>query len=660
MKKRKGGRAEYKKAKELTAEIAGLAEIPGALEMLVTMAAEKGGGPGSGGNKQLRLFNIGGAVKYADGGLAQAAEMTRQGGRGDDEMLLHLAPEEYEAITSMWGEPDVNPNTGIPEYGFLSKLWKGVKNTVKKVVKSPLFSFVAPMALNVFAPGLGSALGGVLGATGKTAAVLGNTLIRGGIGAVGGGKTGAVSGVLSGLTSGGVGSKIGSKLGLGAKTGKIAGDALLGGAAGEATGAGFSRGATGQALASLAGNPMQRLEQGLTDKARGFFRPGVDDVTAGSMSLDPSAQDPFGYGAETLPQTTAGGAVLSGGATTQTQPGFLSRAGDWIKEHPYLTAGGALLAGGALMGGGGGGRGDAPPQLPGSFTQSLPNLSFDREAMPIQDYYNYGRADSAQPGEASFFSNNVIPSTVPTAPSGFPGGAYPFVGAYKLGGLVRKYQSGGHVRGAGTGRSDEIPAVLSDGEYVIDSESVALLGDGSTDAGADRLDQMRDKLRKHKGRKLSKGGFSDAARTPEEYLAKGGKVKKGAFKDLKRLANRLELAVSSGNKKRVSEITTQLRAHKDGSKVLEGFAKGGTVAAVLRTLERNIDNPDVTNVTGPKERRTKARREKAREESKGRRSGEALTAEEKAELAREMGGFTKSSRFIRNLKRDLKKAEETR
>jgi hypothetical protein len=77
------------------------------------------------------------------------------------------------------------------------------------------------------------------------------------------------------------------------------------------------------------------------------------------------------------------------------------------------------------------------------------------------------------------------------------------------------------VEGPGTGRSDDIPAVLSDGEYVIDAETVALLGDGSSKAGAKKLDEMRVKVRKHKGRNLAKGKFSVNAKRPEKYLSGG-------------------------------------------------------------------------------------------------------------------------------------------
>jgi hypothetical protein len=72
------------------------------------------------------------------------------------------------------------------------------------------------------------------------------------------------------------------------------------------------------------------------------------------------------------------------------------------------------------------------------------------------------------------------------------------------------------------GRSDDIPAVLSDGEYVIDAETVALLGNGSNDAGAKQLDMMRQQVRKQKGGALSQGKFSPNARSPLAYLKSRG------------------------------------------------------------------------------------------------------------------------------------------
>lgn len=74
------------------------------------------------------------------------------------------------------------------------------------------------------------------------------------------------------------------------------------------------------------------------------------------------------------------------------------------------------------------------------------------------------------------------------------------------------------ARGGGSGRDDTINAKLSDGEYVMDAETVALLGDGSTDAGARRLDEMRAKIRQHKGKSMARGKFSANAKSPLAYL----------------------------------------------------------------------------------------------------------------------------------------------
>jgi hypothetical protein len=74
------------------------------------------------------------------------------------------------------------------------------------------------------------------------------------------------------------------------------------------------------------------------------------------------------------------------------------------------------------------------------------------------------------------------------------------------------------ARGAGSGRDDTINAKLSDGEYVMDAETVALLGDGSNEEGARRLDKMREDVRAHKGKMLAKGKISPNAKSPLAYL----------------------------------------------------------------------------------------------------------------------------------------------
>ena len=74
------------------------------------------------------------------------------------------------------------------------------------------------------------------------------------------------------------------------------------------------------------------------------------------------------------------------------------------------------------------------------------------------------------------------------------------------------------ARGSGSGRDDTIDAKLSDGEYVFDAETVALIGDGSSKMGAQRLDLMRQQIRKQKGKALARGKFSPDAKSPMSYL----------------------------------------------------------------------------------------------------------------------------------------------
>jgi hypothetical protein len=60
------------------------------------------------------------------------------------------------------------------------------------------------------------------------------------------------------------------------------------------------------------------------------------------------------------------------------------------------------------------------------------------------------------------------------------------------------FRQGSAVHGEGDGQSDDIPAMLADGEYVFDADTVAQIGNGSTKAGAQALDKFRESIRAHK------------------------------------------------------------------------------------------------------------------------------------------------------------------
>ncbi|MDB4556982.1 hypothetical protein N9Z96_00495 [bacterium] len=70
---------------------------------------------------------------------------------------------------------------------------------------------------------------------------------------------------------------------------------------------------------------------------------------------------------------------------------------------------------------------------------------------------------------------------------------------YAKGGGTEFPRKTGMIDGPGTGQSDSIPAMLSDGEFVITKQAVVGLGNGSRDKGTKKLysfmDQMEDKAK---------------------------------------------------------------------------------------------------------------------------------------------------------------------
>jgi hypothetical protein len=54
--------------------------------------------------------------------------------------------------------------------------------------------------------------------------------------------------------------------------------------------------------------------------------------------------------------------------------------------------------------------------------------------------------------------------------------------------------TGYYAQGGGTGQSDDIPAMLHDGDYVIDADAVAAFGDGSSKAGAGVLAEFQSRI----------------------------------------------------------------------------------------------------------------------------------------------------------------------
>jgi hypothetical protein len=151
-------------------------------------------------------------------------------------------------------------------------------------------------------------------------------------------------------------------------------------------------------------------------------------------------------------------------------------------------------------------------------------------AAPAKRHFTYGQEDDidAMLGKTKNSENNsaqlkmadggyVQPLTL-----AYGGMAAPLMAA--TGGLPSKtqgredFRTSKHVAGAGDGHSDDIPAMLADGEFVFSADVVSALGNGSTKAGSDKLYKMVEEIRK-RARSTSPDKLSPPAlKSPLDYL----------------------------------------------------------------------------------------------------------------------------------------------
>lgn len=276
-------------------------------------------------------------------------------------------------------------------------------------------------------------------------------------------------------------------------------------------------GALGGALAGGAGAGAGGGSLGFTGAGGGGMSLGQVGQMAGRGALMRGFMPGEGGG---MPTMTGGG--LTGGILGELIP---DSGTDWVN---LLTDGKGVL--GAMAA-----RNQASPPAPGGVAPGNPTTisasPLNRMRNPVApDYFTYGKSG----GEHRFFQDaNSNDGSTPPASGTVPGAGAPpatgYVPNHMLTGLPRRgvlaRAGGGPTPVTGTGgRTDDIEALLSEGEYVMDAETVALLGDGSTEAGARRLDELRENLRKHKGAALAKGKFTPAAKSPDAYMAKGGRI----------------------------------------------------------------------------------------------------------------------------------------
>ncbi|MAK51537.1 hypothetical protein, partial [Marinobacter sp.] len=346
----------------------------------------------------------------------------------------------------------INPVTGQPEF-FFKKVFKAVKNVFKKVLP-----VAAPIIGNMIAPGIGGPVAAALSAklTGgsmsdalKQAAFAygAQTLGSGIMGATGGG---GMSGFMEGLKSGAL-------------------------APIEAASNIFASGPT---------NPLQQGIFGTVNQGtRGlnvdtlFPQYDAQGMSAGLRNVMPDvpgqvAGQPTTMGVD-AGQTlgTAASSAAKVGSTAASGSGSGGGIIDFIKDNPKTSL---ALAGGAALG-----LGALTPEEEAQFeSYELGDPRRDaydayKRMTPEQQKSPEGIALLKEAGITPKYDAATlarITGITPEAAEQYQRNRYGFVvGPDMIGGGLA---AGGAVNGPGTGTSDSIPAMLSDGEFVMTAKAV--------------------------------------------------------------------------------------------------------------------------------------------------------------------------------------------
>jgi len=474
-------------------------------------------------------------MQFAEGGLASLADY----GRNGDTMLAHVTPYEARMLRRRGGSGTINPDTGLPEFFFKSifkavgKVFKAVGKAVVAIVK-PVVNVVKKIAQNPI---------------GRAVLTIGATMLLGPGGALFGG---------AGL-AGSLGMAALPNLALAFNTaaastlvnwasGQKFSDALKGGVIAGAT-AGI-----GAKVLNLTPEAYTKAAEQATASSGAVKTAGLGESYAGDMPVgkELSAPAPIedhsvavtsakDVGANVGSPTSASDISSTVGsptsASTVGEQSWLGKTfgkpGQWVQENimpsgikakgeaaQYEALNSALAKGGTEELANEAFRNAAP-----SFLRTYGPLAavgvgtaylagaFDpatgEEAAPPPGYE--GMIDERYAGKTGYELLEEDPEKWAFKRGDYSTGYHgfdPYSSNYLSGSAPQYAAKGGEmtlddfprktgkIDGPGTGTSDSIPAMLSDGEFVFTAKAVRGAGNGSRRAGAARMYALMKSLEK--------------------------------------------------------------------------------------------------------------------------------------------------------------------
>jgi hypothetical protein len=386
---------------------------------------------------------------FAEGGLANAAQNLAARGRYGDSTLVHMAPEELSGLRALaraqGNDMTINPRTGLPEAFSLRKLFKAASFILPFVPIPGLFGMSSLLTKSILS-------GVAAGASAKGGFDLKQAL-GGGLRAYALGSLGEKMG--GGPTPGG-GPTAPTTTSVPEAAAVTAPTVTVPGVDGDISLAGSY---TGRAIpASLPGAPQYE------------FSVQGPDVGGAGVSVPISLDAPFSPGDPTVPRPEGTSSIVT-------------PKGQGFGPEP-LTKGFDIAATG------------------------LGGFSLEKAAKEQRRYDMEAAAVKQEDEERKRRFDEIFASTLGSVRTAKAGGTINLA----KGGMT--YMEGGGttdvtgeprmVQGTGDGMSDSVPATiegvqearLANDEFVIPADVVADIGNGSSNAGAKKLYNMMDRIRK--------------------------------------------------------------------------------------------------------------------------------------------------------------------
>jgi hypothetical protein len=483
-------------------------------------------------------------MPMAQGGLASL-------GRFGDTQLAHISPEEAAVLRSMGGRGSINPRTGLPEYFS----WKSFLKTAVRVVGTIALTSVGvplPIASAITTKVTGGSwkealISGVTAGVGQAVSPFIGDLIGGSLPTA---LQPYVKDIAQGIFSTGVGLARGQSLGEALRGGIQSGIISAGASSLQNTMNQYEQMGQQEARAATAGGPTVGSQAMAPAQAPVSNVVTPSDVTAASpggsnmgappggipgvMPLDfaPNAVTPPVAAAPAIqgpaPIDVAAPAIPGQSATANQPLTGIERLAGMVPGGPqaldYLkgqTPGGIQEAGAAR----------AEQAAGQAFQKAMSNPLYANLQPSTREFYALQAAEAARraamPGVLATYGPSVAAGLgllgatggFKTKPINIPESAK-ITGATLLaqnpakyglspppgmasGGIMSMMAGGGYPRrtgqiaGPGTEKSDDIPAMLSDGEFVLTARAVRGAGNGSRREGAKRLYRLMHTLEKN-------------------------------------------------------------------------------------------------------------------------------------------------------------------